>query len=138
MKFVIDEIGKADYDPALAEYAVAQAFAGTRAASSYESRGEAMAANLADGLTPEIVARFHREILNLRTTPDLAAELFKRMPKVYAPVLPGLGTTKSSVKDGIYFVIGPEKQFAAWEEYLKAVEGPGVKLYRLYPRDFWM
>ena len=138
MKFVIDEIGKADYDPALAEYAVAQAFAGTRAASSYESRGEAMAANLADGLTPEIVARFHREILNLRTTPDLAAELFKRMPRVYAPVLPGLGTTKSSVKDGIYFVIGPEKQFAAWEEYLKAVEGPGVKLYRLYPRDFWM
>jgi Zn-dependent M16 (insulinase) family peptidase len=138
MKFVIDEIGKADYDPALAEYAVAQAFAGTRAASSYESRGEAMAANLADGLTPEIVARFHREILNLRTTSDLAAELFKRMPKVYAPVLPGLGATKSSVKDGIYFVIGPEKQFAAWEEYLKAVEGPGVKLYRLYPRDFWM
>jgi Zn-dependent M16 (insulinase) family peptidase len=138
MKFVIEEIRKADYDPSLAEYAVAQSFSGTRAASSYEARGEAIAANLADGLTPEIVARFHREILNLRNTPNLAAELFKRMPNVYAPVLPGLGGSKSSARDAIYFVIGPEKQFAAWEEYLKAVEGPTVKFYRLYPRDFWM
>ena len=138
MKFVIDEIRKADYDPSLAEYAVAQAFSGTRAAASYEGRGEAMAANLADGVTPEIVTRFHREILNLRNTPDLAAELFRRMPAIYAQVLPGMGATKSSVKDGIYFVIGPEKQLAGWEEYLKSVEGREAKLYRLYPRDFWM
>jgi Zn-dependent M16 (insulinase) family peptidase len=138
MKFVIDEIKKADYDPALVEYAIAQAFGGTRSASSYEARGEAIAANLADGVTPEIVARFHREILNLRNAPDLASELFKKMPGIYAQVLPGLGTPKASVKDGIYFVIGPEKQFAAWEEYLKSVEGAGTKVYRLYPRDFWM
>jgi hypothetical protein len=138
MKFVIDEIQKADYDPSLVEYAVAQSFSGTRSAASYEGRGEAMAANLADGLTPEIVTRFHREILNLRSTPDLAAELFRRMPNIYAKVLPGLGPAKSSVGDGIYFAIGPEKQFTAWEEYLKSVEGPGVKFYRLYPRDFWM
>jgi Zn-dependent M16 (insulinase) family peptidase len=138
MKFVIDEIRKADYDPALVEYAVAQAFNGTRSASSYEARGEAIAANLADGLTPEIVARFHREILSLRNSPELAAELFRRMPDVYSRVVPGLGPTKSSVKDGIYFVIGPERQLAAWEEYLKSVEGRETKLHRLYPRDFWM
>jgi hypothetical protein len=35
-------------------------------------------------------------------------------------------------------VIGPEKQLLAWEEYLRAVEGAGAKLHRLYPRDFWM
>jgi hypothetical protein len=138
MKFVIGEIQKADYDPGLAEYAVAQAFAGTRSAAGYESRGEAMAANLADGVTPEILTRFHREILELRKMPDLAGELFKRMANVYAPVLPGLGVKTASVKEGIYFVIGPEKQFAAWEEYLKSVEGPDTKFYRLYPRDFWM
>jgi Zn-dependent M16 (insulinase) family peptidase len=138
MKFVIDEIRKADYNPALVEYAVAQAFGGSRAASSYEARGEAMAANLADGVTPEIVSRFHREILNLRNTPDLANVLFKRMQDVYAPLLPGLKPRSSATADGIYFVIGPEKQFAAWEEYLRAVEGPAVKFYRLYPRDFWM
>jgi Zn-dependent M16 (insulinase) family peptidase len=138
MKFVIGELQKADYDPSLAEYAVAQAFLGTRSAAGYESRGEAMAANLADGLTAEIVTRFHEEILKLRSTPDLAKELFNRMTKTYAPVLPGLGVKTSTVKDGIYFVIGPEKQFAAWEEYLKSVEGVDAKFYRLYPRDFWL
>jgi hypothetical protein len=138
MKFVIDEIQKADYDPALVDYAIAQAFNGTRAAASYENRGEAMAANLADGLTPEIISRYHREILRLRDTPNLAAELFGRMPGIYSQVLPVMGTSKSSIKDGIYFVIGPEKQLAAWETYLKSVEGPDAKLYRLYPRDFWM
>lgn len=138
MKFVIEEIQKADYDPALAEYAVAQAFSGTRSAAGYEARGEAMAANLVDGVTPEVITRFHQEILNLRKMPDLAGELFKRMANTYAPVLPGLGAKTATVKDGIYFVIGPEKQFAAWEEYLKSVEGPDTKFYRLYPRDFWM
>src|SRR5688572_14008059 len=138
MKFVIDEIRKADYDPSLVEYAVAQAFGGIRAASSYEARGEAMAANLADGITPEIVSRFHRAILQLRSDPNLAGVLFKRIETVYAPVLPGLQGRTSSTPDAIYFVIGPEKQFTAWEEYLKAVEGPAVKFYRLYPRDFWM
>jgi Zn-dependent M16 (insulinase) family peptidase len=138
MKFVIDEIRKADYDASLVEYAIAQAFTGTRSASSYEARGEAMAANLADGVTPEIVSRFHREILNLRKTPDLAGVLFKRMQDVYAPVLPGLKSRKSAGTDAIYFVIGPEKQFVAWEEYLKSFEGEGVRFYRLYPRDFWM
>jgi Zn-dependent M16 (insulinase) family peptidase len=138
MKFVIEEIQKADYDPGLVEYAIAQSFGGTRSAASYETRGEAMAANLADGVTPEIVTRFHREILNLRNAPDLAEELFKRMPGVYAPVLPGLGSPKTSIKEGIFFVIGPEKQLAAWETYLKSVEGPDTRFYRLYPRDFWM
>jgi Zn-dependent M16 (insulinase) family peptidase len=138
LKFVIEEIQKADYDPALVEYAVAQAFTGTRSASSYEARGEAIAANLADGITPEVVTRFHREILKLRIEPDLARELFRRMPEVYSRVLPGLGASKSAMKDGIFFVIGPEKQLLAWEEYLRAVEGAGAKLHRLYPRDFWM
>jgi len=138
MKFVIDEVRKADYDPALAEYAVAQAFGAIRSASSYEARGEAMAANLADGMTPEIVSRFHRAILQLRSDPNLAGVLFKRMETVYAPLLPGLATRRLPTADAIYFVIGPEKQFEAWEEYLRAVEGPEVKLYRLYPRDFWM
>ena len=138
MRFVVGEVQRADYDPALAEYAVAQAFGGTRAASAYESRGEAMAANLADGLTPDIVRRFHSQILELRRAPDLTAELFRRMPGVYAAVLPGLGVKPSDVPGGSYFVIGPEKQFTAWEEYLKSIEGPAARLHRLYPRDFWL
>jgi hypothetical protein len=35
-------------------------------------------------------------------------------------------------------VIGAEKQMAAYEAYLKKVEGPGTKLVRIYPRDYWI
>jgi hypothetical protein len=37
-----------------------------------------------------------------------------------------------------FFVIGPEKQMAAYEAYLKSVEGADTQLHRLYPRDFWL
>jgi hypothetical protein len=49
-----------------------------------------------------------------------------------------MGAKATTVGDAVYFVIGPEKQFAAWEEYLRSVEGPETRLHRLYPRDFWM
>jgi Zn-dependent M16 (insulinase) family peptidase len=138
MRFVIDQLKSATPDPSLVDYAIAQAFGGTRSANSYESRGEIMAQNLADGLTPEIVSRFHKRVLDLRTAGDLTAELYRRKDPVSSTVLPGLGPKVSTVRDGIYFVIGPEKQFAAWEEYLKSIEGAGTIVYRLYPRDFWM
>jgi hypothetical protein len=138
LRFVIDELKRAQPDPDLVEYAVAQAFLGTRSASSYETRGEAMAANLADGLSPEVVARFHKQILDLRHTPNLSDVLFQRMNTVYARILPGMGAKTSEVQDGVYFVIGPEKQFEAWEEYVKSIEGTDAQVYRLYPRDFWM
>jgi hypothetical protein len=138
MQFVIDEVKKAKPDPALVDYAIAGAFDGSRSASSYETRGEAMADDLADGLTPAIVERFHRSILDLKKRPDLAADLFKRMPQVYAHVLPGMGVKGNDVAGGVFFVIGPEKQLSAYEEYLKKTEGPNTPLFRLYPRDFWL
>jgi len=137
MKFVVSELQKTKPDESLVDYAIALAFGGTRSASAYEARGEAMAANLADGLTPDIIRRFHAGVLALRTTPNLAAELHRRMGPAVAKVLPGMGGKASEVEDGIYFVIGPERQFAAWEEYLRSLEGPATKVYRLYPRDFW-
>ncbi|MEO7761519.1 MAG: hypothetical protein ABIS68_06355, partial [Casimicrobiaceae bacterium] len=139
LRFVIDELRKAGTpDPALVEYAIAEAFTETRAAASYETRGEAMAADIADGQPPEVVARFRTAILGLRSVPDLPAELGRRMTAAYSPVLPGMGVKAADVVDGVYMVIGPEKQFAAWEEYLRTVEGADTKLYRLYPRDFWI
>ena len=138
LRFVIDQLKGATPDPSLVDYAIAQAFGGTRSANSYESRGELMAQNLADGLTPQIVSRFHQMVLELRSTGDLAGELYRRKDAVSSTVLPGLGPKVSTVVDGIYFVIGPEKQFAAWEEYLKSIEGADTVVYRLYARDFWM
>ena len=139
LRFVIEELKRAPQpDTALVEYAIAESFGATRAASPYEARGEGMAADLADGLGPEVVARFRKSLLELRQAPGLAAELYRRMNRVYGTVLPGLSGKASQVKGGIYFVIGPEKQLAAWEEYLKTAEGPEARLYRLYPRDFWI
>ncbi len=78
LRFVIEEL-KAPRDPGLVEYAVAQALGESRSASGYEARGEAMAADLADRITPEKVRRFRRAILALRPLPDLSDELYDRM-----------------------------------------------------------
>jgi Zn-dependent M16 (insulinase) family peptidase len=138
LRFVIDELKKAPRDPNLVEYAIAQAFLGFRSASEYEVRGEAIAADLADGMTPEVVARFRRAILELRRRPNLSDELYKRMEKTYAKVLPGYGVKAKDVAGGVFFVIGPEKQIDLYEGYLKSVEGPDTRVHKIYPRDFWM
>ncbi|HEV3333354.1 MAG TPA: hypothetical protein VG096_20350 [Bryobacteraceae bacterium] len=138
LQFVIGELKKVKPDASLVDYAIAGAFDDTRSASPYEERGEAMADDLADGLTPEVVTRFHRAILDLRQRPDLEGELFRRMPKVYERILPGMGVPAKDVTGGVYFVIGPEKQLDAYEQYLKKAEGSQASLFRLYPRDFWL
>jgi Zn-dependent M16 (insulinase) family peptidase len=138
--FVIRELKAAPRDPALVEYAVAQTFTEIRAGQPYEARGEAMAANLADGVTPDAVRAFRSAVLELRKTPaaELSDALYDRMDAVYATVLPGYGAKARDVADGVYFIVGPEKQFALYEDYLESAEGPDTRLHRLYPRDFWL
>ena len=97
-----------------------------------------MAADIADGVKPEIVKQFRQAVLDLRKTPNLSDELFNRMGAVYARVLPGYDPNLKTVPGGVYFIIGSEKQFVAYEAYLKSTLGADVKLWRLYPRDFWM
>ena len=58
LRFVIDELKRAKPDPGLVEYAIAGAFGAFRSASPYEVRGESMANDIADGLTPEVIRRF--------------------------------------------------------------------------------
>ena len=138
LKFVVGELTKVKPDAALTDYAIAGAFDGTRSASPYEERGESMANDLADGLTPGVVSRFHKAILDLRKDPQLGNELFRRMNAVYGKVLPGMNVKAKDVEGGVYFVIGPEQQLAAWEEYLKKADTPDARVFRLYPRDFWL
>ncbi len=140
MQFVVDQLKNAPYDTSLADYAVSQAFASIRSGATYESRGEDMAEDLADMLTPDVVKSFRAGIMKLRSRPGLYAELHKRMLDTYGEVLPGYGPScKESAEksNAIYFVIGPEKQLATYEEYLKSVEGD-VTLQRIYPRDYWI
>jgi hypothetical protein len=138
LKFVIGVLKSAQPDASLTEYAVAGAFQATRVASSYETRGEAMAADLADGLAPDVIKRFHQAILELKKLPNLDEELFRRTSVVDAKVLPGMGTKAKDIAGAVYFVIGPEKQLAAWEEYLKREDSTDARVWRLYPRDFWL
>jgi Zn-dependent M16 (insulinase) family peptidase len=138
LKFVIDELKKAPRDAGLTDYAIAQAFIEFRSASTYESRGESMAADIADGLQPDMVKRFRQAVLELRKSPKLSDELYDRMGPVYAKILPGYDPQIKSVPGAVYFVIGDDKQFAAYEAYLKSTLGADTQLYRLYPRDFWL
>jgi Zn-dependent M16 (insulinase) family peptidase len=138
VKFVIDTLKSAERDPRLLDYAIAQLFGETRAGGTYEARAEGIANDLADGQTPEQVRSFRQSILELRKDPGLAGKLFDRMDRVYGRVLPGYNVKGFEVTNAYYFAIGPEKQLDAWEAYLKNAEGAETKLFRLYPRDFWI
>ncbi len=139
VRFVVDELENAPADTSLAEYSLAQAFSSDRGAQRYEQRGEAMAADLTDGVTPEVVRDFRTALLDLRSDPDLYGELRARMESVYGKVLPGVGEAGVPAPGaGQSFIIGPEKQFQSYDGYLKGVAGETVRLYRLYPRDFWI
>jgi Zn-dependent M16 (insulinase) family peptidase len=138
LEFVISVAKNADRAKPLAEYALAQVFSTSRAAGSFESRTAEMAKDLADGYTPEVVRAFRESILKLRNKPKLDGELYKRMDAAYAKVLPGYAGPVKDVEDATYYVIGPEKQLAAWETYLKRTQGPETRLRRLYARDYWV
>lgn len=138
VKFVVDTLKSAERDPNLADYAIAQVFGESRAAATYESRAENMANDLADNQPPDQVRKFRQSILELRKDANLGNALFDRKDTVYARMLPGYGTKGSDVPGAIYFTIGPDKQLDAWEAYLRGAEGAETKLFRLYPRDFWM
>jgi hypothetical protein len=136
LHFVIDTIRKGPRDPRFAEYVMAGAFVGSNAAGSYESRARAIADDLADGITPEVVKHFREAILVLRKDPDLAGELFKRVDQVYGPVVPGYGPKAKEVPGAVYYLIGNEKQFKSLEADVQAREDERV--YKLYPRDYWL
>ena len=137
LRFVIDELATATEDPALVDYALSQVFE-SRSAGTYPSRGAGIAADLADGRTPEQVAGFRQAMLDLHDEPGLSGALFERMESVYGQILPGYGPPSADVEDAVFFVIGPEAQLVTYEEYLQSVEGPESRVFRLYPRDFWL
>jgi len=138
LQFVIDEIKRSPIDTSLLDYTISLAVGSFRSADDYENRGIAMANDLQDGYTPELVKNFRLAILKLRNKPGVIYDIYKNKDAVYETILPGYGTPSKDVVGGKYFVIGPEKQMAAYEAYLKSVDGNDTKLYRLYPRDFWM
>jgi Zn-dependent M16 (insulinase) family peptidase len=119
--------------PQTVKFVIGELKAGAR--DTYEARAEAMAADLADGQTPDQVRAFRQSILELRKDPKLGDKLFDRKDRALAPSLPGWSQDWKPADGGTYFTIGPDKQLDAWEAYVK---GFGYALVRVYPRDFWM
>jgi Zn-dependent M16 (insulinase) family peptidase len=137
LRFVTSVLEEAPVDEALVRYAVAVAFNSSRAAGPYEQRGEEMAANLTDGVSPERVRAFRRQVLALKDESGLSAELHSRFDRVYGQVMVGLGEPLSASQDGNFFLIGPEPQFESLETLIEKAEAPHT-VERLYPRDFWL
>lgn len=137
MGFVVNELKSAHEDPSLAGYSVAQVFRRSRAMGRYESRGQAMATDLADGYTPGRISAYRGKVLEVSKDENLYPELVSRMEKIYGKVMIGYGEPLASSSDGYFFLIGPEEQFASLEKYIADTEGE-QKVHRLYPRDFWM
>jgi hypothetical protein len=136
--FVVDEIRKSPRDTSLVEYALGLAFAEVRSAQGFEQRGEAMANDLADSMPPQQVRAFRQALQDVRrTTPGLGRAMYTQMDSVYAQLLPGYYPGTPDVPGAVYFVIGNEKQFGAYEKYLQSAVAPATVLHRLYPRDFW-
>ena len=95
-----------------------------------------MAANLVDGLTPEVVQGVPhagaRASEARRTSRRRCSAAWSRSTARCCPA------TARSIRTATYFVIGPDKQLAAYQDYLQAAVGKDATLYRLYPRDFWI
>ena len=88
--------------------------------------------------TPSQVRGFRQALLDLRRkTPALGQAMYAQMDSVYSTILPGYFPGTPDVPGAVYFVIGNEKQFAAYEKYLQSAVAPNTVLHRLYPRDFW-
>ncbi|HEY2350751.1 MAG TPA: hypothetical protein VGH64_17145 [Puia sp.] len=138
LTFVIDNIKNSPVDTTILDYLISLSVGNFRSADDYESRGEAMAADLTDGRTPELIRNFRQSVLRLRKEPGLINKIYEYKDGVYETILPGYGKPSKDVAGGMFFVIGPEKQMAAYEAYLKSTNGADTKLYRLYPRDYWM
>ena len=136
LHFAINVIKKGPHDPKLADYTIAMAFQESNASGSYEARAEAIATDLADGVTPEKVRHFREAILSLRRDPNLAAEIFQRADKVYGRLLPGYGPKAKENSGAVYYIIGNDKQFAAMDTDVQTREDEHV--YKLYPRDYWL
>ena len=137
MRFVVSEMQNAPTIRRSSTTPSPQVFQSSRAPSKYESRGEAMAEDLVDGLTPDRVRAFREKVLSVRDRENLFADLKARMPQAYGPVMIGYGPTLKDSKNANIFLIGPKEQFKNLEDLVDLSEGDQT-VYQLYPRDFWM
>jgi hypothetical protein len=124
--------------PRLVDYTVINSFT-SRLGERYERRAEGMAADLADGVTPDRVRAFRKRLLAVRETKGLAEAMHARSAQVLGAVLPQLAPASgpSPAPGAVLFAVGPEAVVGGYEHELISERGDGFALTRIYPRDFW-
>ena len=133
MRALTQDLSRVTDQPPL-DYAFAQIFAFSRAAQSYTARGDAMATDLAEGVTPARMRRFSHALLRLRTDPQLLARIRQALPRVVAKVMAGPEDSMAkATAQSLLFFIAPHSQLNAVED-----EFPGIPVYRIWPSDFWL
>ena len=95
-----------------------------------------MAANLTDGLTPDLVKAWKTLLISAARDKDALTRIREKMPSALGNVLPGYGAKVSAAKGATDFLVGPDELLSKYEAYLKA-QGECESIVRLYPRDFW-
>ncbi|MBI5623336.1 MAG: hypothetical protein HY924_06120 [Elusimicrobia bacterium] len=138
MGFAVAVASSAAVDaPFFLEYALANSFGDYRGSEDFATRGYAMAANLADGVSSETVRAFKSGLVAKARRPGTLAEVRRRLAPVLGRVLVGLGPKVADAPGASAFAIGPAPLLDDYEAFLKA-NGEGERLVRLYPRDFWL
>jgi Zn-dependent M16 (insulinase) family peptidase len=116
------------------DYALAQTFNFSRLGQTWAERADAMASDLAEGLTPERMLRFSQRVLQLRRDPELLERIRQALPRIIARVTQGEGDLAvQSAAQSIFFVIAPERQLAELEDATQ--RRPWA---RVWPSDFWL
>jgi len=124
-------------DPFLVDYSLADAFADFRGGNDFYSRGAAIAADLADGITPDRIRRFKRLLLATARERDVLSQVRERVPDVVGRVVVGFGRPVKDSPGAAAFVIAPEELLAKYEAFLRE-SNECERLIRLFPRDFWL
>jgi hypothetical protein len=116
------------------DYALANVFAFSREAQSYEARASALAEDLAYGPSPTRVRRFTRALLELAhrgPQAGLLADLRREAGRAFAKVIAPADASTSA--DSLFLFVGPEPQLSSLEPVLGR-----RPLLRIYPSDLWL
>ena len=116
------------------DYALAQTFNFSRLGQTWAERADAMARDLAEGLTPAQMQRFSQRLLELRRAPQLLERIRQALPRLVARLTPGEGNLAiQSDAQSIFFVIAPERQLAELAD-----ETQRRPWARVWSSDFWL
>jgi SAM-dependent methyltransferase len=136
MRFVAGLAKTTPVDSAVLEASLANAFQDERVTASFSVRGAALAEDLVDGLTPDVVRSFKHLLLQTAHAPNALAAFRDRVTAVLGRMLVGVNGRVSQTPGTLALLAGPGAIVDKYEQFLRD-SGEISTLPRIYPRDFW-